>query len=236
MTDDMNEDNAHFHYRESERRFRKRDSQGWRESINKALYIEPDNIDYFLLRGEQLCYEEEYEKAILDLTVYIDGVLDILKHAYIKRKIAYMELGMKEEALADLNHLIERGLATDFETYRHRAFDMYQLGNFDQAIADFTSAYYLEPENSINLLNRAHAYYGAKMYRNALHDLEEALKFTDDEHEKNAIYLWLGKVYFQINQHDKALTYFNKYAEFSGWDIQNTAQLYMEAFAPDDKA
>ena len=225
---------ADYYFKEAISKYIQRDAKGWLESINKALYIEPNNIKYILFRAYHSYLDGKYEQAITDFTTYIDMTLAGLRDAYMKRHLSYSELGLEEEALANINKLIEHGLEANFDNYRLRAFHMYKKGNYDRAIADFTSAYYLDPKHSINLLNRAHAYYGAKLYRNALHDLELALEFSDDEHTKNAIYFWFGKVYYQIDDHPKSLVNFNRYAEFEGREILNTAQEYMELLAPDE--
>jgi len=104
---------------------------------------------------------------------------------------------------------------------QNEAFEYKQSGNqnlnkdnFDQAIADFTKAINLNPNDAESYLCRGIAYYGIGVIRDdpssldrAIEDLDHALKLNPDY---EPVYTSRGGVYLFKNECDKALEDFNR--------------------------
>jgi tetratricopeptide (TPR) repeat protein len=64
--------------------------------------------------------------------------------------------------------------------YTNRGWTYHQIGNYEQAIADYTESLRLESENASTYLNRSLAYEMKENVALAIADLERALELSDN--------------------------------------------------------
>ncbi len=123
-----------------------------REDFDKVLLLEPKHSGAHYGRGKLRYRVGQYEEAIADFAAAIVDenwqFADFYfphDNPYFDRARAYLELGDIENALADLNTLIEMDLAW-YEAYYQRGIIYKEQGRIEDAIADFTYLW----ENSPN--------------------------------------------------------------------------------------
>ena len=67
------------------------------------------------------------------------------------------------------------------EDYNVRGNSYYNKADYTNAIADFTQALKMEPNNAVFFANRAEAYFAAGDYNKSLADANQALKIQPDK-------------------------------------------------------
>ena len=93
-----------------------------------------------------------------------------------------------------------------------------QLGKYDKAIKDFTTAidfynsqYYKNPYRSVFYFERGNAYFYKKSYYKAIDDYKTSIKI----HPKDAmVHCALADCYRILNGHEKAMKHYNKAIEY----------------------
>jgi tetratricopeptide (TPR) repeat protein len=100
--------------------------------------------------------------------------------------------------------VIEKNPASD-AAYNNRGEYYYNRGEFDKAIADYTSSIGVNPHEPHAYNNRSVIYLAQKRYPEALQDNNEALKIEPDF---TAAYNNRGNIYFNTAQYDSAIVYF----------------------------
>src|SRR5690349_18371642 len=108
------ENEAEKHFKTAKEKFRSRDVEGAIQELNKAIQIDPNNIEYILLRGDYLFRLDNYKLALDDFTIVIEHSqdLDDLETAYGWRAHCYRGLRKFPETIADLDWQIEHGFET----------------------------------------------------------------------------------------------------------------------------
>lgn len=100
----------------------------------------------------------------------------------------------------------------------------FQLKKYGDAIADFSSAAQLEPENYKPYYNRSLAFMESGKVNDAMIDLSKAIKLNPNEKD---LYLNRGNLFFLKNEVADALSDFQKVLEL---DSSNTQALYNVAY------
>lgn len=96
------------------------------------------------------------------------GRLDVL----FARANVHRTLDEHDEAMADFNRLIR--VSPQAAAYNGRGRTWFDLGNYESAIADFTRAIELDPDNAMLYNNRSAAWEKKGDHQRALADLDEA--------------------------------------------------------------
>ena len=96
--------------------------------------------------------------------------------AYFNRGAAYLQIGKYNEALRDLNHVIESIPIPFDEAYNMRGVAYKETGDYHAAIRDFSKVIELKPGYAAAYNNRADAYTRLGNYQKALEDLGTAMK------------------------------------------------------------
>lgn len=213
-----NKQDAEFYFQRSKARYKQRDWSGGDADLDKAIRLDPDNLDYRWERGENRYDRESYRHAIEDFTriVQLSTDLDELEEAYGKLVVARGWIGRHAEIIADLDWLIEHGINLG-SNYSYRAFLKRYTGRYEESIEDYTKAIAIEPYRDIFLL-RAHSYIGAKRYAEAIVDLTRTLDEDVDRIPQHRawVYHWRGHAYYCQRHYQKALDDFNTKAQLEG--------------------
>ena len=165
------------------------------------------------------------------------------------RAIARRLAGQWDEAFADYDKAVE--LSPSAERYNARGDGHYYHDDYERAIADFTMAIQLEPENTLYLENRGISYRLAGKYGAALRDLDKCINL---EQQNASHYNARGHVYYNLENYDKAVADYTQaitlapgnsmYFEFRGnarrlWatqNLENAEELWSVAFTDYDEA
>lgn len=148
-------------------------------SFNKAVALNPNNIDAYESRGAAHFYNGQYALAAADF----DRVLKTNPYR-VSTYTAYASVlaaqGRFNDALEVLN-IVERLNAATPETYFARAGVYYMLGKYDLAVADYTRVLQVRPcADVFNARGSAYAQWGKP--EQAQKDFEAAKQNNIPEH------------------------------------------------------
>lgn len=144
--------------------------------LTKAIVLNSESAEAYLLRGHAYESQKEPDRAIADYSKAIE--LDPLDASgYEARGHAYHWWGEGDCGMADLTKLIELK-PRNVMAYRVRGEVYLQKGSYDQAIADYTKAIQLEPEADWNYYERGEAYYKKREYDLAIADFSKAISLN----------------------------------------------------------
>ena len=127
---------------------------------------------------------------------------------YYSRGILQNSKDRFSKAIEDFDMALEKGLNTDpFGIYVNRGFSFLGLGEFDNAVADFSKAIDIDPENASVYHSRARAYYHLNNFEEAIHDLKKSVELN----QSNAVmYYDLGMAYLRIDDTSHACENFQR--------------------------
>ncbi len=207
---------AEYYFKQSRAKWYNRDNwdvQGSLADLDRAIQLDPENLEYRRIRGDLRHFSDKHQEAIEDLTKIIETSKDMdeLAAAYSKRASSHEHLGRIDELLEDLDWLIEHGFDSG-DRYSWRGFHRLQSGDTEGAIRDFTAAHRLMPENYDALLQRAQAFYKAKNYPEAIKDLDRILAEKEKQNPLHlaVVYYWRAKARYKLDLSDDALNDFNE--------------------------
>jgi tetratricopeptide (TPR) repeat protein len=133
----------------------------------------------------------------------------------------YLMLKSPKEALPLLNRCIELKPAR-VDCFCYRGLTHYQLGEYDQAIKDFTRAIELDPHHEMITdvhRNRAAAFYAAGRYLRAIEEYDRAI---DLDPQSSEAYLFRGQSYERLmHDHRRAIMDYEKAVELDPKDARN---------------
>jgi tetratricopeptide (TPR) repeat protein len=156
--------------------------------------ITPKTAGTYLDRGIMFAVRKEFELAIEDFTDAIRLNPD-LSNAYSLRGRAYLANGALtyhvEDGFSDINYLIT-GWKISAE----------QIHFFDQAIADYTQAIKLDPNNARIYYERSSTYHAKEDYDKAIADSTQAIRINPNFGDA---YNLRGMAYEKKNDYDKAI-------------------------------
>ncbi len=215
------ENKAESHFKAAKEKFHKRDVEDAIQELDQAIQIDPENLEYILLRGDYLFRLDKYRLACDDFTKVIERSNDIddLEVAYGWRAHCYRGLRKFRETIGDLDWQIEHGFVTA-NKLAWRAELKTEIGYLEGAISDYSAAHQMAADAEDFLLKRAHTYYAAKRYSEALDDLNQILTFKERLFHTYlaAVYLWRGKTHYRLGMMTEALSDFNEDMRLSGKD------------------
>jgi len=172
------------------------------ELLNRAIELNPDNINAHLQRANALVSLDEVKPALIDLDI-------VIKHgkngwAHELRAKALYALGKPEEALSEASLAVEQSVqAKNRKNRLYLRANLYRyLKKPEKALPDLEAALALEQKPTKNFYyNRANAYFDMGQYQKAVDDFTSALaimKLSDNERGhyyglRAAAYKKLGK-------------------------------------------
>jgi len=148
------------------------------EDSNKALELKVSDDFVYFTRGRAYLGLKEYEKSIADFTYWIDLNPKKFAVAYFLRSRAYYAVSNLKGVIADLDVFIEMQ-PKSAAVLADRAFVQRLLGNYDEAISDYTKAIELKPDDLDQMYFNRGQLYGLKgQYDKMLADLREYAKLA----------------------------------------------------------
>jgi tetratricopeptide (TPR) repeat protein len=126
--------------------------------------------------------------------------------------VAYMELGMDEEAVKYLEKAVQL-LPYDYQSRNNLGIVYGKLGDYEKALNELEKAIWLDPNNDSIKINLSIVYLRAKKYDKA----EEVLKYLIDRNPNNAANLRfrLAMVYKDAGRYESALSELNRSSELA---------------------
>lgn len=144
--------------------------------IDKAIEIDPDNLDALRLRGVIQLKRGNYSEAISEFSGILEkNPTDINSRRHLGE--AFFGDKKYDEALENLNQAIEAAPSV-FPIYMLRAKVYAETERIDEAIADLTKSIQLEPKNVRALLYRSQLRGHLEQYDLAIGDINRVLELS----------------------------------------------------------
>ncbi len=181
----------------------------YQDGFRNVLYL---ISDYYRRRYNKKADKEDYKKAIF----YITRHLEFQQNAYYYIERGRIHLGAKqlEEAMEDFRAALELDTENCF-AYNNIALCYQEMEEYEKAISCFKQAVKCmkkgryTPTTAI-YNNLAACYDVLGEYRKAITCYKENLKLFPNE---KSLYKKIASEYNDLNEHDKAIEYYNKYKE-----------------------
>lgn len=176
-------------------------------SYNKALALNPRDIDAYYSRGDVYDEKGDYDQAIRDYTKAIE-LNPQYAEAYYNRGFAYDKKGDYGQAIGDYSKVIElKPQIVAAYVNRGAAYD--QQGDHDRAIQDYTRAIEWNPQHAGAYYNRGSAYDDKRDYDQAIQDYSKAIelnpRYSDAYVNRGVAYDNKGKYRQAIKDYTKAI-------------------------------
>jgi len=166
---------------------------------NEALKVEPNLVEFYIIRGYAYAELKEFERAIKDYDKAIE-LNPNLAEAYNNRGNAYTELNKYEQAIKDYDKAIELNPALA-DAYYNRGVAYVKLNKHEQAIEDFSKAIELNPAFVEAYNNRGVAYAKLNQHERAIEDFSKAIELNP---ALAKAYSNRGIVYSEIHRYEEA--------------------------------
>ncbi len=193
------------------------DFQGATKLIDKALELNPNFYEAYMLKGQIEENASRYTEALYNygkaLEVKPGDITAMYKQAVVKN-----ELQQYASALSDLDKVIN--LDPKFsQAYFHRGVSKNNLDMHPQAIRDYQKMVELDSKAIDGYFNMGSSYFEIKQYDEAVEEYEKALKLDSLDSET---YLHKGLSYQLQGKNTLAITDYNKAIE-----LNNNLEAYL---------
>jgi tetratricopeptide (TPR) repeat protein len=180
------------------------------DDCDRAIALEPNYLPAYLLRGYVHADQQEYDKAIADLTKVIDGQKDVPFDAYFVRGRCYFHFKHDyAKAISDFDAALKLD-GKHALAWMLRADAQLARGDYVAAVADYTEILKLRPDDVDVLLARSEAHLRHKKYTEALADADTAIQLAANH---AGGYSKRGWAHFGLRHYDKAIAAFTKAIE-----------------------
>ena len=182
------------------------------EDFNKALELNPNNVETYHCRG--LAYHKKggFDLAIEDFNKALELNPNNVE-TYHCRGVTYYSKGDFDRAIEDFSKALKLNPDNVGKTYHYRGLAYHKKGVFDLAIEDFNKALELNPNNVETYHCRGVTYYSKGDFDRAIEDFSKALKLNPDNVGKT--YHYRGLAYHKKGGFDLAIEDFNKALELN---------------------
>lgn len=199
------------------------------EDFSSAINISPKYADAYYNRANAYSLENQYDKAIADLGIYITNEPDFYYPAYELRGRMYYKKGNFKEAIRDCTKLIESCKDNRSINYAARGFLYTCYGDFSNGITDCEWAVHLDAKNYFAFNNLAWA---LTICPDAgLRDGQRAVEYAKKAGELSSwkephVFGTLAAAYADIGDFKNAVWYQEKSvrAGFTGDDLKEAEQ------------
>jgi len=177
----------------------------------KIIEIEQGNAYAYSMRGSAYMKTSNFQKAaddfemLLKFSANIDekiNAANLLTNACVKSK-------EPNRAIGAFNELLKTSTATA-KVYRYRGSTYGKFGDFDKAIADYSKAMELDPQNADFVYGHGVFYYRKDDYENAIRDFSKAIELNP---RKLSAYYNRGTSYYRMGNDEAAYADFMKVIE-----------------------
>lgn len=128
-------------------------------------------------------------------------------------KLAFYGLGMTygyQDQYEIARMYLDKALELDpmfLSGWKWRGIVLYEMGNYEESLSDFTTALELDPTRSDIYVRRARVYQKQDKLNKAIEDLLFASRNTPEDQR---VWYYLGNVFLKVREFSKALQYFDK--------------------------
>ena len=195
-------------------------------AANTAVELNPVHAWCYDVRAYANKKNGNLEQALSDYSKACELTHNASPDLIRKRADMLVLLGRESEALElvkeDLEPLILNAASDErmVEALRSRGSFYKSLGKSELAIADFSRAIELKPEQSSYYRDRGDYYREQDKYKLALADLNKAIELLTDDGDLEA-YISRAALFVNMEQFDKAITDYEKYVELSSNSLSN---------------
>ncbi len=178
------------------------DTRRYHDALNdstKAIALQPRLALGYAMRG--LAYDglESYRREIEECSKAI--ALDSRNYKfYLYRAAAYLNLKQYKNAVLDCNKALS--LTAEADPYSERGYVYCVQGNYERAVADYTTAIKIAPQVSNIYLLRAYAYQRLGQFQKQILDLTAAARI---EPKSVDAYEYRGSAYYGLGQFQNAI-------------------------------
>lgn len=183
------------------------------EFYTHAIEVDPNLAEAYKLRGDTWFIKEQEDIHKVDAQdIYDDFQKAIdLNPDYIEayRSLADWQFTHKDyQCIDEYNHIIRLN-PSDVDAYSKRgiAYRDYDESDYKKAIADFTQAIRLDPDNPVHYVNRGKTYFLNGEDRRAIQDYNQAIRLGE---KTSAIYVARGRAYYYSDDIGQALEDFTE--------------------------
>lgn len=194
------------------------------EDFTRALTLDPDNPEYFYLRGDTYGWNGEREKGMPDFDRAIalcDRIIEDdpnIADYYYWRGDSYGWKGDYEQCIADLSRAISLNPHKAIY-YKERGTSYQNKQEFDRALADYSRAIDLDPNNVFYYQVRCRYHIDKGNDEQARKDFARILELDSDTAYH---YRWRGGLYNDRGSYNLAITDYNQAIELAA----DTAEYY----------
>lgn len=146
-----------------------------------------------------------YEEAMADVNQALQ--MEPSPFFYNERGILYTELQQYDLALADFAQAIETSSGKLTDPFINRTIALRILGRYEEALADYTHALEIDPDDFDAYRGRGGIHSDMKNYQAALADLTRSLELAP---RQAATHYNLGGAYFGLGRYQEALHYYQQ--------------------------
>jgi tetratricopeptide (TPR) repeat protein len=187
-----------------------------------AIKLDPKYIEAYMQRIDCFTSIDQAAKTLADCNkvVALDPSGKQQPLIFVYRGMAYKQLDMPEEALADANKAYDLGIRNHRDVYYLRGFGHRNTGQFKEAVQDYTTLLEKFPGRNdyYDLEARAQLYQALDQPEKALADLTEAISRSpkfDEAYEDRA------HLYEKIGKPEKALEDYSSLIKMNPGDYTN---------------
>lgn len=190
------------------------------ELADVLIKRQPGNMPLYLMKGRNLCYLNEQEKAIAVLQEGLKNCQkypDKTKLSDANREIAnnYFEMGDENKAITFYTKAIEVSPKLA-EAYHRRSVCYSEKKEYDLAIKDLNQYIKLQPNRSRSYLWRAEAKVQKGDYKDALSDINLAIKTSPEK--AGEFILYRGDLYLRLKEFKNALADYDALLKLNALD------------------
>jgi tetratricopeptide (TPR) repeat protein len=189
--------------------------------IDRALKLEPENVNAHFLKGRALQELQEYQNALESF----DEVLKLnpsYKEVYYNISSVLSYLGDYDGALAALDKYLESD-PENLDALNLKGLILSDSGKKTMALGYFEDILKMDPNFFFALKNKGDVLFDLEKYSDAIKSFESALKI---EPEDEGLLLYLGLSFAFLNKFDKAIEFFDKALSINKY---NDGVLYYKA-------
>lgn len=180
------------------------------DPLNKAIVLNPNYIEAYLLRASWYYEEEMFEECILDnqKIISLEVESELLADIYYQLGNCFGYLDKNFDAIISYNKALQLGCSKNI--YLNRAIAKIDIMDYKGSLIDLNEALIIEQKNYNILYFRGKAKFFLKDYESAIKDLSIFLEFEPLDYDS---YELRAKCYEGINEFEKAAKDFQKFKE-----------------------
>jgi tetratricopeptide (TPR) repeat protein len=198
------EEQAQLHYNDGITALNKGEGQVATDLFTKSIELKPDFEKAYYNRCVANTLIRHYPDAMADINKVLSTSPNNIDARFAKAMVFFGQ-GQKDSTNRWLDNTL--GIGKHAEAYYYKGIIMYQVGDYDEAIKDYSGAIEIKPDYAYAYNDRASAKRAKKDLAGAIADYEKALSLNPSF---VFIYNNLGSAYRLNKNYDKAIEYYTK--------------------------